>query len=114
SAKYVRSVIVTAAQTAAIDAGVVSAPLIQDRLRLSGVVTNVGGKMKFDQESDRLPMAYRVGASFDATKQWKVASDIAFPIDNGPYLALGTEYLWPLGRDWTLAARAGLDTQSMK
>ena len=114
SLKYVRSVILTAAQTAAVDAGIVSAPLWHDRLRLSGVASNIGGKMKFDQASERLPMAYRLGAALQPTKQWTTSVDFAFPIDNSPYAAVGTEYIWPIGRDWTVAARAGLNSQRMK
>ncbi len=114
SAKYIRSVILDAAQTAALDFGVVSAPLLNDKLRLSGVATNLGGKLKFEQESDRLPMAYRFGAAYQATKQWTVSSDLAMPVDDSPYIAIGTEYLWPVSRDWNLAARAGLNTSTIK
>jgi hypothetical protein len=84
SAKYVRSVLLTSAQTAALDLGVVSAPLCHDRLRLSGVVTNMGGKLKFDQESDRLPLAYRAGAAYQVNQRWLASADIVFPIDNSP------------------------------
>ena len=112
-AKFIRSQIVTSAQTAAIDFGAVSNPLDQNKLRFSGVVTNVGGKMKFDQEADRLPMAYRLGASYQATRLWLTSADIAFPIDDNPYVALGSEYLWPLTRTWNFAARMGLNAQTI-
>jgi len=113
SAKYIRSQILTSAQTAAVDFGILSVPLLHDHLRLAGVVTNLGGKMKFDQESDRLPMAYRLGSAYQFTKQWVGSLDVAMPIDNKPYMALGTEYLWPVSRSWNFAGRAGLNSQSM-
>ena len=112
SAKYVRSVILTSAQTAALDLGVVSAPLCHDKLRLSGVVTNLGGKLKFDQESDRLPLAYRAGAAYQVNKRWLASMDVVLPVDNSPYAAIGSEYLWPMGRDWNMAARAGYNSQN--
>ena len=112
SAKYVRSVILTAAQTAAIDVGVISAPLLHDKLRLSGVASNIGGDLKFEQESDPLPMTYRFGASYQITRQWLASTDVVLPVNDSPYLAFGTEYLWSLGRDWDLALRAGYNTET--
>ncbi len=114
SAKWVRSVILNSAQTAAMDLGVVSAPLYHDKLRLSGVITNVGGKLKFEEESERLPMTYRFGGAYQVTKQWVASTDLVMPIDNSPYVTVGSEYLWPLGRDWDLSARAGLNSQAIK
>jgi len=67
SLKYIRSQILTSAQTAALDFGVLSRPLLEDRLRLGRRDDEFGGKMKFEQESDRLPLAFRLGSSFQAT-----------------------------------------------
>ncbi len=112
SAKFIRSQLFTSAQTGALDFGLLSEPLFNDRLRFSATATNLGGKLKFDSDSAKLPMALRAGSSFMLTSQWQTSFDMAFPIDNSPYGAVGTEYLWPLGRTWTVAGRAGFNTKT--
>jgi hypothetical protein len=114
SGKFIRSQILDSAQTGAIDMGVLSRPLWHDRLYLAGTLTNLGGKMKFEQDSFALPMAFRLGSSYKFSNQWTTALDLALPSDNDPYWALGTEYLWPLGRTTTLAARAGINTRTLR
>ena len=105
--KYIRSQIVSSASTFAVDMGVLSRPFLSQRLRLAAVASNVGGKLKYDKDSSRLPTVYRVGGAFQMTKWWLIDTDVVFPIDDSPYLAAGAEHLWPIGRSWSIAARAG-------
>lgn len=110
--KFVRSKILASAQTGAADFGVLS-PLYKKRLRLAFAAQNLGGKMKFEQESEDLPLVLRLGSSYKVTDRWLAALDLGFPKDNDPFAALGTEYLLPVKDDWRVALRAGFNSRTL-
>lgn len=108
--KFIKSKIINSASTGAADIGFLTRPYLDDRLRLAATAVNLGGKMKFDQESDRLPLALRLGSSYKITERWLSSFDLGFPIDNNPYVAVGTEYRWFAASDWPVATRAGYNS----
>lgn len=113
SAKLIRSKILNTAQTWAVDAGLLSRPYFDRRLRFAFVASNLGGKLKFEQASGSLPLTYRLAASFQATPRWGLSLDGAMPRDNKSLAAVGTEYAWPVGANLSLAARAGFNSRTI-
>lgn len=108
SMKYVRQQLVRSAWTVGFGAGFQSRFFEDGRLRFAAALDNVGGRLRFDQESDPLPVTLRAGAL------WKAAPDIAwsfealFPRDAPPAAAVGAEY----DQGW-FALRAGLNTTTL-
>ena len=112
NAKLVRSKILETAQTLAADIGVLSPGYINDRLRFAFTAVNLGGKMKFEEETESLPLALRLGSAYKLGEKWNVGADVAFPKDNSTYFALGTEYALPVADEWTLTGRAGYNSRT--
>lgn len=113
TAKLVRSRIVDTAQTAAVDLGLLSAPLLDGRLRLGFAAVNLGGELRYEAESGGLPAALRLGGAWRPGERWLVALDLGLPDDNAPYSALGAEYGFDAGAATRLAARAGLNSRTL-
>lgn len=113
--KYIRSQILSSAQTGAADLGVLSPPLLSGRLRLAFTMSNLGARVRYESQSEDLPLAVRLGSAYKIRERWTAALDVGlgFPNDSDPAVALGTEYRLPVTEGWTLAARAGLDSRSM-
>ena len=115
SGKYIRSGIDKSASTFAADLGVLGAPFRARGadLWLSLVVQNLGGKLKFEQKSDPLPLNVKLGSSLNIMKNWLIGLDVNFPRDNRPYAALGTEYRLAHGADMGFAGRAGFNSRTL-
>lgn len=111
--KYVESSIARYASTFALDFGVLSPLYLDDRLRLAFTATNLGAGLKFDTETSPLPMALRLGSYYRVSRSLRATADLAFPVDNLPTLMVGSEYLYPIGSNYNLALRAGLNTRAM-
>jgi hypothetical protein len=107
--KYIQSKILDTASTFAVDMGVQSR-WYGDRLRLAFTTVNLGGKMKFEQDSESLPLALRYGAAYKITSHWLASTDLVSPKDNQTYLALGTEYGWHVRDGLSLAGRLGYNS----
>lgn len=108
--KYVDSRIQAAAKTGAADFG--------GRLRLDilGIpytaavaARNLGGKLRYHEASDPLPMDVRFGQTLRPLPRWLLSLDLAFPRDNAPYPAFGTEVSVPFEKDLAGAVRLGYD-----
>ena len=113
AAKYVRSQIINTAQTFAGDIGLLSPPMLDGRLRLGADASNLGGKMKFESESEDLPSAMRVGAGYHLSQGWLASLDLALPADNRPYVAAGTEYVLSVDGGWEFAGRVGFNSLTL-
>jgi hypothetical protein len=107
--KFIQSKILDKASAFAVDLGALS-PLYARRWRFAFTAINLGSKMKFEQESENLPLALRLGSSLRLSEHWISALDIAFPKDNDPYFALGTEYVWQATEAFSLAGRLGYNS----
>lgn len=111
--KYIRSKLLATAQTAAVDFGVLSPGYMKNRLRLALAVSNLGGKLKFEQESAELPLTVKVGGAFKITDRWLTALDLGFPRDNDAFVAAGTEYRFAVQDAWNLAGRFGFNSKTI-
>jgi hypothetical protein len=112
SAKYVQSTLVETARTLALDGGVLSPTIWKDRLRGGVSVSNVGGKITYDQESAPLPMTIRGGIEVRPWKGWTGAFDVVAPKGDDLYFALGGECRLGLGRELSLSLRGGYTTRA--
>ena len=115
TAKYISSTITKTAYTFGFDLGFLSAPFhVLDReMRLAYVAQNIGGSLKFQQLSDPLPTNLRLGASMALAKGWLLDLDLAEPLDNSPYFALGTEYRLAYSAEAAFAARFGVNSRAL-
>ncbi|MEW6618677.1 MAG: PorV/PorQ family protein [bacterium] len=65
----------------------------RDNLRLGAVIQNLGLGMKFRDESDPMPINFKLGAGYKLLdKNLTLAVDIDKPIDDNISIKLGTEY----------------------
>jgi hypothetical protein len=110
--KYVKSTIVESASTLAMDLGVQSRPLLNDRLRLAASGYNLGGTLKYESESEDLPQEYRLGAAYRVTSKVNLVLDGAFPKSADTYFAGGAEFIQEWGDDWGLGLRAGYSSRT--
>jgi len=113
SLKFIRSTIVQSAQTVAADLGVLSPAYMNEKLRMAFTVSNLGGKIKFEEESGSLPLIIKVGSAYKLSERWFISLDLGLPKDNSIYAALGTEYVKPVGDSWSLAGRLGLNSRTL-
>lgn len=111
--KYIRSTLVNTASAIAADFGVLSPKLLNEKLRLAFVAQNIGTKMKFDAESDPLPMNIKFGSYFLISDRLLAALDVNFPNDNSPYAGAGCEYGFFDDGNWRFAGRAGYNTRTL-
>jgi hypothetical protein len=110
--KFIQSRIMTNAQTGAVDAGLLS-PAYFDRLKLALTMTNLGGTMKYDSASERLPLAFKVGSSFKIIEHWLAALDVRSARDDRPAVGVGTEYQWVSSGPWKLSGRTGFNSRTI-
>jgi hypothetical protein len=110
--KYIRSEILTSAQTAAVDFGLLTPWVLKQQVRLGAAVTNVGGTLKFMETRENLPLTLRSGGEWKVNERWIWALDLVAPRDSGGYVDFGTEYLLPVKDAWSFAARAGYSSQT--
>lgn len=113
AAKYIRSKLLATAQTAAVDIGVLTPGYLQNRLRLGLAVSNLGGKLKFEQEAAELPLAIKAGAAYKITERWLAALDLSLPRDDDAFVAAGTEYRFAIQDAWSLAGRFGFNSKTI-
>jgi hypothetical protein len=113
NAKYVRQSLDSVnAHAYAVDGGVLY-DIDWQLLRLGASLQNLGTKIKFVSESDPLPLTLRLGASVQPIpKALLLSSDLIFPRDHQPGLALGGEYRRPLFDVVGFSARAGYRTDT--
>ncbi len=79
------------AQTWAVDLG--SIINLTPELYLSGGIQNLGGKMTFMEEEERLPLNYRVGIAYKPSSNgFILALDLNQPVDNELCVNIGTEF----------------------
>ncbi len=92
SVKFIRSAIDDkTAFAAAVDAGAIYHAT--GRLNLALAVQNLGTKMKFEEESDPLPVNIRTGALYRASPQLNLAAEVSeYLQDEKFYPSVGAEY----------------------
>jgi hypothetical protein len=105
--KFIRSTILDSAYTGAIDVGILSAPLISNHWRSALVLTNLGGKLKYEAEAEDLPVEFKFGNSWKITKGWLATCDLIFPKGRSVYSGVGTEYVFGVADFMDLSLRTG-------
>lgn len=113
SAKYVHSRILASAQTAAVDAGLLSPDYFGNAVRFAFTAHNLGGRLRFERDGENLPLLLRLGCGMRLSQHWTAALDLALPRDNRPHGAAGVEYAGSLGQRLRWAGRAGFNTRSL-
>jgi hypothetical protein len=111
SAKYVQSKLVDTAKTLAADGGVMTPAFWKERLRFGGSVSNLGGEIKYDQESAPLPLTLRGGLEVKPWKGWTGALDVVAPKGEDVHMAVGAEYRLSVVNEISVAFRGGYNTQ---
>ena len=97
SFKYISSRIRGSASTGAVDLGARMKLHVFDLPYAAAfTVQNIGGRLKFVDQADPLPLAVSIGQSLRLAKRWMVNLDLVAPKDNGLYPAFGTEFRLPL------------------
>lgn len=108
SGKYISSRLIEKAAAFTFDAGIsVRTSVSGKTLRLALVAQNLGGSMKFDKESDPLPMTFKAGGALNVAKNWLVSADLAAPRANAPYICAGAEYTAYKNDDARVLLRVG-------
>ncbi|MDD2805358.1 MAG: PorV/PorQ family protein [Elusimicrobiales bacterium] len=93
TAKYISSTLIESASAMAFDAGLSAKTELTGRtLRLAFVAQNLGAGMKFDKESDPLPLTFKAGGALNLAKDWLISADVVAPRGNMPYLCSGVEH----------------------
>ncbi|MDR2191487.1 MAG: PorV/PorQ family protein [Endomicrobium sp.] len=110
AAKYIRSQIISAANAYAFDFGISAPDILNGRLKLGAAITNVSEGIKYDSETEDLPMALRFGAGFFLNDNLLVLADIGKVKGRDAYAAFGGEFAVDVNADFLLALRAGYNT----
>ena len=119
--KLIDSKIINSASAGALDLGVLSPTLLDERLRLAFTATNLGGDtISFDQAGAKLPLTLKAGGAYQLLPSLLVSADAVFPKSDQPYAAVGTEYKIAGPSDrlgspnvWSFLGRAGFSSQSI-
>jgi hypothetical protein len=80
-------------------------------ITLGLAVKNMGKPMQFRNESDPLPLAVDAGVAATLFRQkLTLTADGRWRRDNSPAFGLGSEYMYPLGRQGRLLLRTGYNS----
>ncbi|MEK7388199.1 MAG: PorV/PorQ family protein [Elusimicrobiota bacterium] len=112
SLKYIRAALLTTASAKALDWGVLSAPYLDGKLRLAASMSNIGSRIKFDQEAESLPIMTRLGGAYAIDKNWVVSADVNIARRSASYGSIGTEFAYPVAGAWRMAMRGGFNSQT--
>jgi hypothetical protein len=110
--KYVSSKIEASAATGAIDLGARWRTLLPNSeagYALSVSARNIGGKLKFRDASDPLPLTIDVGQALRPMRPLTVTLDVVAPRDRGIYPAFGVEWRAPMTQGLAGSLRLGYD-----
>lgn len=110
AAKFIQSKIVNSASAVAADLAFMTPAYLNNRLSLSLIASNFGGKMKFNNDSESLPAAIRLGSLYTIKENWGLALDLDKPLEDDLALLLGTEYRRQFGRH-SVAGRLGFNSK---
>lgn len=114
SAKYIQSQITRSAQAAVFDFGALSPAILGEKLRLAATVTNLGSPLKFNDVSENLPLAFRLGSAYKFSERCSTSLDAQFPLRQRPSIAMGAEYRVPILQFLSATARAGFNSRSLQ
>lgn len=114
SGRYISSKLIESAGAFAFDAGLAARTSIDGKvLRLALVAQNLGSGMKFDKESDPLPMTFKAGGALNMSKDWLLSADVAASRGNAPYVCAGAEHTAYRGGDLRVLLRFGVSSLTL-
>ena len=105
--KYIYSKIEQSAYAIALDLGINYT--LNENTFIGATLTNLGTDMKFNKETEPLPLLFKVGGSYYILDIWLVSLDLNFPRDNEIYFDFGTEYSILIAENLNFAFRAGYE-----
>ncbi len=105
--KYIYSKIEQSASAIALDLG--AKYNLTDKIAVGAALTNFGTEMKFDKETESLPLLFKIGASYFVINDWLVSLDLNFPNDNEVYVNFGTQYNIEIAENLNFDLRAGYE-----
>ncbi len=105
--KYIYSKIEKSASAIALDLG--AKYNLTDKTAIGAALTNFGTEMKFDKETESLPLLFKIGASHYIINNWLVSLDLNFPNDNEVYVNFGTQYGIEIADNLNFALRIGYE-----
>lgn len=109
SLKRIRSNLAGISATAtAFDFGLMVAPPPVPGLTFGATVQNVGTKLKFVKDGDRLPVVFKAGTAYSYRQMALLSVDISKPVDNRVAVSVGGEFVVMK----TLALRGGYNSTS--
>ncbi|OGR64564.1 MAG: hypothetical protein A2X31_08410 [Elusimicrobia bacterium GWB2_63_22] len=114
SAKYIRSTIVESAKAYAGDIGIMTYNFGDIPYRLAVTATNMGGGLKYAEESNPLPLTLKLGGAINPFRNMLVAADVVFPKSNRPNVLFGAELATAPNELTRLCVRGGLNAQQIR
>ena len=111
--KFIQESLITSAQTGALDLGLLSPSFLDERLRWAFTADNLGAPIRFDNDKEDLPLAFRVGGAYRLTDDWLASLDVVAPRGGSIYGGAGTEYRFHEQGFWSFSGRAGYNTQTL-
>ncbi|MCG2726298.1 MAG: PorV/PorQ family protein [Elusimicrobia bacterium] len=113
SVKHIKSKIVSETSSFAGDFGIMTYNFTSLPYRLGIMLTNFGQGLKFDTESNALPMTLKLAGALNPFKNFMLAADIVFPKQNKPNFILGAELNIKPNELTKLSIRGGLNSQML-
>jgi len=99
------------AYTFALDIGAIYNRLLFDELSTGVVVKNMGLPLKFEKESDNLPLQGSIGLTYnlicDKSNKFIFSIDVSKDLDTPLHLNCGTEYNYKVSKKETFSLRLG-------
>jgi hypothetical protein len=95
------------ANATAFDLGLLTSLPIQG-ITLGATMQNLGNRLKFVQDSDRLPLIYKFGVAYSQSNRLTMVVDLSKPIDNRFRVNAGGEFVLMK----TLALRGGYNSSN--
>lgn len=111
--KIIHSRIMANDTTITADIGLLFPYFFENRFQLALVAQNIMGSLKFDQESCPMPFILRLGTRTKMNRRWDITADLAVPVDNYPYFAMGTEVRIQFFKSLNASLRAGVNTRAV-
>ncbi|MDD5687531.1 MAG: PorV/PorQ family protein [Elusimicrobia bacterium] len=109
--KYISSKIKDTGVAIAGDIGMLYKPA-EGKTSLGISLQNLGGKMKYIESGDNLPMTIRVGGGYNIQPEWLVGLEMTAVNDSELGIGAGTEYKYAASEGATLIGRAGYNTKT--
>ena len=114
SIKHIKSKIVSETNSFAGDFGIMTYNFTALPYRLGLMISNFGQGLKFDTESNALPMTLKLGGALNPFKNFLLAVDVVMPKHDKTSFLLGTELNTQPNELTKLSIRGGLNSQLLR